>query len=192
MGLDWRSVSELTLDALARFYKERALYYGDYTLASGLKSHYYIDSKQVIMNGDAAWKIGKLIWRIIEDHAYADISAVGGLEQGAIPIATAVVVQASFEAVDLEGFYVRKKPKDHGSAELIAGRVRPGDNVLIVEDVATTGSSALQAIRAVEDVGAKVNMVVSVVDRLQGAAEVLHNYNYLSLLTVEDLGVNNE
>ena len=92
---------------------------------------------------------------------------------GADPITSSIIMLS-----DIPGFIVRKKGKEHGTKQKIEGIIEPGMQVVIVEDVATTGSSALQAIQAVEDFGAKVIKVISVVDREEGAAEALKNYDF--------------
>ena len=89
----------------------------------------------------------------------------------------------------LEGFFVRKQAKEHGSQERVEGRVNAGDRVVIVDDVLTTGESVVQAIEAVEAAGAKVLRVVCIVDRLQGARERLAAYDFRPLFTIRDLGI---
>src|SRR3954451_5408613 len=149
---------------LLELFKARAVAFGDFTLASGKKSRYYINSKKVLFHGEAIALLGELLYDATRD---LDIHAVGGLEVGAIPMATAAVLRFQQAGRTLEGFFVRKQAKVHGSQERVEGRVNAGDRVVIVDDVLTTGESVVQAIEAVEAVGAKVLRVVCIVDRLQ-------------------------
>ncbi len=147
---------------------------GEFTLSSGKKSNFYIDCRKVTLHPKGAKLIGKIILDKIKG---LKVDAVGGLTLGADPITGAVVTLS-----DIPGFIVRKKEKEHGTKQKIEGLIEPGWNVVIVEDVATTGASALQAIEAAEAVGAKVVKVISVVDREEGAAEALKNYDFDPIL----------
>lgn len=143
---------------------------GEFTLSSGKKSNFYIDCRKVTLHPRGAKLIGKIILDKIKG---LKIDAIGGLTLGADPITSAVVTLS-----DIPGFIVRKREKEHGTKQKIEGLIEPGWNVVVVEDVATTGASALQAIEAVEAFGAKVVKVISVVDREEGAAEALKNYDF--------------
>src|SRR5207253_190871 len=174
-------------DAPARLlalFKARAVAFGDFTLASGQKSRYYINSKNVLFHGEAIALLGELLYDATRD---LDIRAIGGLEIGAIPMATAAVLRYQQAGRTLEGFFVRKQVKGHGSQERIEGQVNAGDHVAVVDDVLTTGESVVQAIEAVEERGATVARVVCIVDRLQGARERLAKYDFRPLYTVRDL-----
>jgi orotate phosphoribosyltransferase len=171
---------------LLELFKARAVSFGDFTLASGKKSTYYINSKKVLFHGEAISLLGELLYDATRD---LDITAIGGLEVGAIPMAT-VAVQRYWQAGKaLEGFFVRKQTKDHGSQERLEGQVNAGDRVAVVDDVLTTGESVVQAIEAVEQRGATVARVVCIVDRLQGARERLAKYDFRPLYTIRDLGI---
>ncbi len=174
---------------LLELFKSRAVRFGDFVLASGRRSTYYINSKQVLFHSEAAALLGELLYQATSD---LDIQAVGGLEVGAIPMATACIVRYHQTGKPLEGFFVRKQAKDHGSKERVEGRLAKGDRVAIVDDVLTSGESVVQAIEAVEAVGAQVLRVVCIVDRLQGARERLAKYDFRPLFTVRDLGINPE
>lgn len=171
---------------LLDLFKSRAVAFGDFTLASGKKSSYYINSKKVLFHGEAIAILGELLFEATHD---LDIQAIGGLEVGAIPMATAAVLRFQQTGRTLEGFFVRKQAKGHGSQERVEGRVNSGDAVIIVDDVLTTGESVVQAIEAVEAIGAKVLRVVCIVDRLQGARERLAKYDFRPLFTIQDLGI---
>jgi orotate phosphoribosyltransferase len=176
-------------DARARLldlFKSRAVAIGDFTLASGKKSAFYINSKKVLFHGEAIALLGELLYEATVD---LDFQAIGGLEIGAIPMAIAAVLRFQSSGRTLDGFFVRKQAKGHGSQERIEGRVNAGDRVVIVDDVLTTGESVVQAIEAVEAIGAKVVRVVCIVDRLQGAHERLAKYDFRPLFTIHDLGI---
>ncbi len=171
---------------LLELLKARAVRFGDFTLASGQKSSFYINSKDVLFHSEAAWLLGEMIWQATND---LDLQAVGGLEVGAIPMATATVMRYHDHGRKLEGFFVRKSAKEHGSKSLIEGTLKRGDRVAILDDVLTTGESALRAVKAVEEAGGVVRRIVCIVDRLQGAREKLAAYDFRSLFTLGDLGI---
>src|SRR5947209_18202082 len=162
---------EIMTDARSRLlelFKSRAVAFGDFTLASGQKSTFYINSKKVLFHGEAIALLGELLYDATRD---LDIQAVGGLEIGAIPMATAAVLRYQQAGKTLEGFFVRKQQKGHGSQERLEGRVNAGDRVAVVDDVLTTGESVVQAIAAVEARGAPVARVGCIGDGLQGAGD---------------------
>jgi orotate phosphoribosyltransferase len=171
---------------LLELFKARAVAFGDFTLASGKKSSYYINSKKVLFHGEAVALLGELLYDSLRD---LEIQAVGGLEVGAIPMATAAVLRFQQAGRTLEGFFVRKQAKGHGSQERLEGQVQAGDRVAVLDDVLTTGESVVQAIEAVEACGATVARVVCIVDRLQGARERLAGYDFRPLFTIRDLGI---
>lgn len=143
---------------------------GDFILSSGKHSNLYIDCRKVTLHPQGARLIVQII---LEKIKGLKIDAIGGLTLGADPITSSVVALS-----DIPGFIVRKKEKEHGTRQKIEGLLNSGWKVLIVEDVATSGASALQAIEAVEAAGAKTIKVIAVVDREEGAAEALKNYNF--------------
>jgi len=171
---------------LQELFRERALQFGDFTLASGKKSSYYVNSKKVLFHAEALSLLGELLYEVTSD---LDFQAIGGLEVGAIPMAAAALTTFHKYGRSIEGFFVRKQAKAHGSKELVEGQVRPNDRVVVIDDVLTTGGSVLQAIQAVEEVGAKVLRVVCICDRLQGAGEALAKYEYRPIFTVRDFGI---
>src|SRR5438128_1068948 len=179
-------MSEQSRGRLLELFKARAVSFGRFTLASGQESSYYISSKKVLFNAEAIWLLGDVLWDLTRD---LDIRAIGGLEIGAIPMATAACLRYHEEGRTLEGFFVRKQAKGHGSQERIEGLVRRDDQVVIVDDVLTTGESVVQAIEAVQAIGAVVARIVCIVDRLQGARERLAGYDFRPLFTIRDLGI---
>src|SRR5271155_12283 len=150
--------------------KRDALRTGTFTLASGRTSHYYVDGRTVTLSAEGAAVIGSGVLGLLGD--LPGVAAIGGLTMGSDPIvgATLAVAGASGKP-DLLGFLVRKEAKGHGMGKLVEGPLKPGMEVVIVDDVATTGGSSLQAVAAVESLGCRVARVIVVLDRLEGAAE---------------------
>ncbi len=173
-------------DRLKELFRERALQFGDFTLASGKKSTYYVNSKKVLFHAEAITLLGELLYDATKD---LDFQAMGGLEVGAIPMAASALTAFHRAGRPLEGFFVRKQAKEHGSKERLEGQVKSGDKVVVIDDVLTTGGSVLQAIEVVEALGAKVVRVVCICDRLQGAAEALAKYDYRPIFTIRDFGI---
>lgn len=172
---------------LLEVFKERAVSFGKFTLASGKESTYYINSKKAIFNAEAIWLLGEMLWQATRD---LDIQAMGGLEVGAIPMATAAALRYHEEGQPLEAFFVRKQAKGHGSQERVEGVVKPGMRVAVIDDVLTTGGSLLQAIEEVEKIGAQVVAVSCIVDRLEGAgAKIEPKYLYRPMFTIRDFGI---
>jgi orotate phosphoribosyltransferase len=180
------SIPLSTGDRLKELILARAVRFGTFTLASGKSSSYYINSKNILFHSEAISLIGDML---LETTSDLDLQAIGGLEVGAIPMATAASLSYHLAGRSIEGFFVRKQAKDHGSRSRIEGLVKAGDRVAIVDDVLTTGGSVLQAIEEIEKLGATVACVVCIVDRLQGAREALAKYDYRPLFTINDLGI---
>jgi len=143
-------------------------------LASGRESDFYVDGKQTTLHARGATVIGKLMLERIRE--IGDIAGVGGLTMGADPIATATSVLSSLDdGPDLHAFYVRKEPKSHGTEQYVEGRTNlpDGSRVVIVEDTTTTGGSAWRAVERSRAEGLDVVAILTVVDRVEGAAEFL-------------------
>ena len=168
--------------------RERALKFGDFTLASGKKAKYYLDGKQVTLDAAGARLVGEGILDLLSDDLP---QAVGGMSIGADPIAAAVITMAGVRGLPLAGFMVRKEAKGHGTQRFIEGPVKAGDRVAILEDVVTTGGSSLLAIERAEEFGLVVTCVIAIIDRLEGGAEAFaqRGYAFQSLLTIEDFGI---
>jgi orotate phosphoribosyltransferase len=172
---------------LLELFKARAVSFGRFTLASGKESSYYINSKKALFHSEAVWLLGDMLWELTKD---LNIQALGGLEVGAIPMATAAALRYHEHGRSLEGFFVRKQVKGHGSQDQVEGLVQPGSRVVVVDDVFTQGTSVAQAVAAVEKVGAEVIAVSCIVDRLEGARERLASrYQYLPIFTIRDFGI---
>ena len=175
--------------ALIALVREKALKFGDFTLASGKKASYYLDGKQVTLSAAGALLVGEGILDMLQSGVMP--AAVGGMAIGADPITAAVVTVSAVRGTPIAGFMVRKQAKGHGTEQHIEGPVRPGDAVVIVEDVVTTGGSSLEAIERAEAFGLKIVRVVAVIDRMEGGAEAFAagGYDFSSLLTIRDFGI---
>lgn len=171
---------------LLEAFKSRAFSFGDFTLASGKKSSYYVNSKKAIFNGDVVNLLSEVLWEMTKE---LNIDAAGGLEVGAIPMAAVLAQRFAMHGKPLEGFFVRKQQKEHGAKQRVEGVLNPGMRVVVLDDVLTTGGSVLQAIEEIEKVGAIVVAVVCIVDRLEGARAALAKYPFLPIFTIRDFGV---
>ena len=170
---------------LAELVRQLSVVFGRVTLSSGKEADYYVDLRRATLSHRAAPLIGRLMRELTADWDYA---VVGGLTMGADPVACAVM-HAPGRPID--AFVVRKAAKAHGLQRQIEGADVVGKRVLVVEDTSTTGGSALTAVRAVQDAGATVVGVATVVDRATGAAEAIEaeGVPYRSILGLGDLGL---
>ena len=173
---------------LLELIKRDAFKTGTFTLASGAKSDYYIDGRLLTLSSDGANTLARVILAMIEGET---VDAVGGMTLGADPIIGAVLAVADANGRRLKGFICRKERKGHGTGRLVEGNLAAGDNVLMVDDVVTSGGSTLRAIDAVEELGGQVVRVIAMVDRLGGGAEAFaaRNIPFTPIFTVHDLGV---
>jgi orotate phosphoribosyltransferase len=156
----------------------------DYLLASGKKSDYYFNMKKTTFNAEGAYLIAEMVYDIVsnENGVY-----IGGLANGAIPIvSTVVMVSAAHNPI--MGFYVREEVKNHGTQNLIEGHIEDGAGVILFDDVTTTGGSVMRAVEAVRQRNCKVLKVITIVDRLEGAAETFRRQGmeFISLFTTRD------
>lgn len=180
-------MSSESRDRLLELFRARALSFGKFKLASGKESTYYINSKKVLFHSAAIWLLGDVLWEMTRD---LNIQAIGGLEVGAIPMATAACLRYHENGRELEGFFVRKQAKDHGSKERLEGTVARGQRVAVVDDVLTSGGSVLEAMEVVERAGAVIAAVVCIVDRLEGARDkIAPRHKYMPIFTIEDFGI---
>ena len=171
---------------LLHAFKERAVSFGKFTLASGKESSYYINSKKAIFHSEVVGLLGDVLFDMTKD---LNIDAAGGLEIGAIPMAAVLAQRYHQAGRSLEGFFVRKQAKSHGSQERIEGVLKPGMRVAVLDDVLTTGGSVLQAIGEIDKAGAHVVAVLCIVDRLEGARAALAQYDFRPIFTIRDLGI---
>jgi orotate phosphoribosyltransferase len=145
---------------------------GDFVLASGRRSNLYIDVRRTAMHPEGLTLIGPLGLAALESAQW-QVQSVGGLTLGADPIAYAIAYASQLAGRPVRAYTVRKEAKAHGTGQRIEGQFRPGDRVAIVEDVITTGGSALKATQAVREAGGEVAGVLAVVDREEGGREAL-------------------
>lgn len=157
---------------LAEILRAESIRRGHFVLASGRTSDYYLDCRRTTLHAEGAFLVGRLVFETIRSHGW-NASAVGGLTLGADPVATAVAI-ASFEAgAPMHAFIVRKEAKAHGTAQKIEGMPAEGSRVVVVEDVVTSGGSALIAHDACVASGLTTVGVVAIVDREEGGREAI-------------------
>ncbi len=153
-------------DRLLSILRAESVRTGEFTLASGKKSDFYVDGKKTTLHAEGAYGVGRLMFEQLRGRG---IGAVGGLTLGADPIATAISVVSHLEGEPMQAFIVRKQSKGHGTTRQIEGYLpTDGTPVAIVEDTTTTGGSALQAVEAAREAGANVVTVITLVDRQEG------------------------
>jgi orotate phosphoribosyltransferase len=156
---------------LAEIIRQRSFGRGEITLASGRKSDFYFNLKPTMLDPEGAALLAELTYDALSDDR---LDYVGGLEMGAVPLAGAIAQLSWIKGQPIGAFFVRKKPKQHGARLAIEGLAKDeslkGKRVVIVEDVTTTGGSALKAVEAVRDAGGEVALVLTMVDRDEGAA----------------------
>lgn len=155
---------------LGRLLRERSVRTGEFTLSSGARSTLYVDARRTTFHGEGQALVGRVALAALDRLGWAP-ALVGGLTLGADPVACAIAHTAALGGRTLDAFTVRKEPKAHGTARRIEGATVKDATVVILEDVVTTGESALRAIHAVEEEGARVLGVLALVDRQEGGRE---------------------
>jgi orotate phosphoribosyltransferase len=175
-------------DALKALIRDKALRFGDFTLASGKKASYYLDCRQITLDSQGARLVGEGMLDLLASRL-PDL--VGGMAIGADPITAAILTLAGLRELSLRGVMVRKEAKHHGTGKLVEGPFREGETIAIVEDVVTTGGSSLLAIERCEAVGLNVKRVLAIIDRLEGGREAFaeRGYELTSLFTIRDFGI---
>jgi orotate phosphoribosyltransferase len=186
---DTNSLSARLIALLA----DRSAKRGDFVLASGRRSSLYVDCRLTTMHPEGQLLIGRVALAALRASGWP-VDAVGGLTLGADPIAYAIAHASALAAEQgtsemVRGFTVRKEAKQHGTGKLIEGPFQAGDRVVVVEDVITTGGSALKAVDAVRAAGGTVVGVLALVDRQEGGREAIEaaGLQVLSLVTAEQL-----
>ena len=169
---------------------------GDFTLASGKKSSYYVDMRRATLHHEAGPLVGHVMLDMLEEAGFgAGVAhAVGGLTMGADPVATAIMHAAASRGLDIDAFVVRKEAKDHGTKRRIEGPSIEGRNVVILEDTSTTGGSPIQALDAAREAGANVLAAgagTAARTTANPAKEKIEacGVPYLAALGLEDLGL---
>jgi len=176
-------------ERLLEILKKKSFKRGHFQLASGGTSDYYIDGKMTAVHSEGAYLIGEVLYERTKD---LDIDAIGGLQVGAVPLTTAAVIGYHRHGRPMEGFWVREEIKAHGTQKQVEGGLRKGERVVIVDDVFTSGNSALRAVEAARELGCEVVLVLALVDRLQGAEELFRQNgveNYQAVFTIRDFGI---
>lgn len=159
-------------DRLTSLLAERSARRGHFTLASGRHSTLYIDARLTAMSPEGLSVIGPLAYDVLE-HSGWNVQSIGGLTLGADPISYAIAYASASRSTPLRAFTVRKEPKLHGTGKLIEGPFQAGDRVAVIEDVITTGGSALRAVNAIRAAGGVVTGVLALVDREEGGKEAI-------------------
>ncbi len=176
------TLRQILLDLIVKY----AYVEGDFTLSSGAKSSYYINCKQVTLRAEGALALGRLLFKLLPD----DTSAVAGLTLGADPMVSAVSVVSAYENNPLPALIIRKKPKGHGTQAYIEGPcLAEGAKVVVLEDVVTTGGSALTAVERLQDAGYEVTQTLSLVDREQGGGELYQSKDikFTALFSIKEI-----
>ena len=157
---------------LARIIAKRSFGRGEITLASGRKSDFYFNLKPTMLDPEGAALLAELTYDALKDE---NLDYIGGLEMGAVPLAGAIAQLSWLKGRPIAAFFVRKKPKEHGAKLLVEGLTRDetlqGKRVVVVEDVTTTGGSAIKAVESVREAGGNVVLAFTMVDRQEGAEE---------------------
>jgi orotate phosphoribosyltransferase len=173
-------------DRLRQMLLDRSMRFGEFVLSSGATSNYYIDVRKTSLHPEGLKLISRLFWEQLERE---QITAVGGLTLGADPLVAGLMWWSHEAGKPLEGFLVRKVSKDHGTRGQVEGNLAGHKRVAILDDVITSGESALIAAEAAESYKAEVVRVLAVVDREQGASQIFQQrgYPYTSLFSIGDL-----
>lgn len=174
---------------LVELIKQLAVVHGRVTLSSGIEADYYVDLRRATLHNEAAPLIGQVMLDMLDEAGITDFEAAGGLTMGADPVATAILHQAAARGRQVDAFVVRKAAKAHGMGRQVEGPDVRGRRVVVVEDTSTTGGSPLTAAKALEEAGAIIVAVATVVDRDTGAKQVIEDagYKYFSAVTLDDL-----
>lgn len=183
-------MNQADLAALDRLLLQRSVQRGHFVLASGRTSTFYVDCRLTTMSAEGLALIGKLGLEAIRAEGWAPRS-VGGLTMGADPVAYAVAARSAAAAPIIDAFSVRKEAKAHGTGRRVEGNFTAGDRIVVVEDVITTGGSALKAIEAVREEGGTVLGILAVVDREEGGRATLEaaGHRVVALTTATRLGL---
>jgi orotate phosphoribosyltransferase len=184
----WATTTDLNVlrEKLLDLFCHLAYQEGDFVLSSGQRSSYYINGKQVTLHPQGALALARLLLPLLPE----DTQAVAGLTLGADPIVSAVSVVSVYENRAIPALIIRKEAKGHGTMAYIEGpSLPPGAKVVVLEDVVTTGQSALKAVERLQAAGYTVDRVISLIDRLQGGGELYQSVGlqFVALFTIEDL-----
>ena len=169
-------------DELAKRIADVSLLRGEFTLRSGRKSNYYLDKYLFETQPDVLKALGELFAQRVGKH----VDRIAGAELGAVALAAATAMACGKPFV-----IIRNQKKDYGTSKQLEGAIKPGETIMIVEDVLTTGGQVLEAAKTLKDAGAKIDRIVTVIDRLEGARANVESagYQFESLFTTKDLGL---
>ena len=172
----------MTKHELIKRVKDTAYLEGDFILRSGKRSKYYLDKYLFETCPDILKALGKEFAK----YATNDVTLIAGAELGGIALAAATAMETGKNWI-----IIRNSKKGYGTGKLIEGSFKPGDVVLLVEDIATTGGQVVEAAKVINEAGAKVKKIVAVIDRKQGARENIEQAGYVfeAILTKDDLGI---
>ena len=175
----------MTRDQLVQRIRDTSLLHGDFTLRSGRKSRYYLDKYLFETQPDILAVLGEML----AQHVDASITRLAGAELGGIPLVTAASMAANLPSV-----LIRNQKKTYGTGKQMEGQLDPGDRVMIVEDIVTSGGQTLEAAQVIHSAEAEVAKIVVVIDRQEGAREKIEaaGFTFQSLLTKSDLGIDDE
>lgn len=175
-------------EQLIKRIRETSYLEGDFLLRSGNRSKYYLDKYLFESYPDILNMLGEEFLQYITKHT----TLIAGAELGGIALAvSASITTHNFLIKGIPWVIVRNNKKYYGTGKMIEGNIKPGDIVLLVEDIATTGGQILEAAKIICDAGAKVEQIVAVIDRMQGARENIEaaGFTFTSILTKQDLGI---
>jgi len=172
----------MTKEQLAHRIAEVSLLRGEFILRSGRKSNYYLDKYRFETQPDVLIELGKLFAARIGPA----VNRIAGAELGAVPLAAAAAMASGKPFV-----IVRNQKKDYGTSKLVEGILNADETVVIVEDVLTTGGQVIEAAKTLKDAGAKIDRIIAVIDRMEGARQNIESAGYIfeALFTTEDLGI---
>jgi orotate phosphoribosyltransferase len=178
-------IGGMTRQQLANRIAEVSLLRGQFVLRSGRKSDYYLDKYRFETQPDVLAELGKLLAQRVTEK----VDRIAGAELGAVPLAAATAMACGKPFV-----IVRNQKKDYGTGRLVEGVLNAGETVIIVEDVLTTGGQVLEAAKSLKDAGAKIDRIVAVIDRLEGARQNVESAGYVfeALFTTVDLGISKQ
>jgi orotate phosphoribosyltransferase len=179
---DTESLRQVLLDLIIKY----AYVEGDFILSSGAKSSYYINCKQVTLRAEGALALGRLLFQLLPP----DTAAVAGLTLGADPMVSAVSLVSAWSSKPIPALIIRKQPKGHGTQAYIEGpSLASGAKVVVLEDVVTTGGSALTAVERLQAAGYQVSQILALVDREQGGKELYQSkgIEFQALFSIKDI-----
>jgi len=181
-------------EQLRALLQKKSIYRGEFTLASGAKSDFYVDARLTTLDPRGACLIGEVGWELVKETASKldkRVNAIGGLTMGADPVALSIGIAAQRQdsSGPLQVFTVRKTAKQHGRQKRIEGNFSSDDSVVVVDDVITTGGSTIQAIDAIEEAGGQIAFVIVLVDREEGGRPNIERrgYKVVPIFTRTDL-----